>query len=285
MQIVTRTVYGAAIQSAHYLGLPYAPPEKSTLNEKFGIHQTETPGANERQAMQYLCIGNRGHRVISGADGIAYTNPVNHRTTDAACFGHVPFVLREMADDLPIDQRNLYALRRVEVHNNTNYVAYYAKRIDLSEVVVNLQHTQTSDGSKITAPFVPSNDNLNPTPLIGQDDDNAVIETNGEYVSSSAVVTIPFNETDAAEFRNVARILYGDEKYAVISELALVAGIDRVLTGQSAGNTTVNYNEVIAAQVTAHIATYYHLVMQNNGFTFTSDVGIAEPLFALASST
>ena len=61
--------------------------------------------------------------------------------------------------------------------------------------------------------------------------------------------------------------------------MALVGGVDRTVSGPGPGTSSINYLEAIAAQITTFISTYYQLNMQNNGFTFTADVGITEPLF------
>lgn len=281
MRIITRTVFGAAMQTAQYLGKSYQVQENSTLNEKFGVQANTLPANDERHAVKFFCIGNGGHRAVTGADGLSYTTPNNHAATDAACFNHIPFVLREIANDLSIEQRAQYGLRRVETHNGRQYIAYYAKRLVLDNVNVNLQKTTVEGSNQTTNPFVPTSANLSPTPLGDDLGDSEVVTASGEYVSGSAVVTINFNSADADELREVARVLYGDEKYAVISEIALVGGVDRTVTGSAAGSSNINYLEVIAAQVTTFIATYYQLNMQNNGFTFTADVGIAEPLFVV----
>lgn len=281
MRNVTRTVYGAAMQTAMYIGKPYQVQASSTLNEKFGIQVNALPGNTDRHAVRYFCIGNGGHRAITGAEGLSYTTPNHHEATDATCFNHLPFVLREVTDDLSVEQRSKYALRREEQHNGRAYFAYYGKRLLLDSVEVNLQKTTVDGNNQTSEPFVPTSSNLNPEPMSGTDQETNVIEASGEYVSGSAVVTIDFSAGDAEELRNVALILYGDEKYAVISEMALVGGVDRVVTGPGPGNNTINYNEVIACQVTTFIASYYQLDMQNNGFTFTADVGVTEPLYAI----
>jgi hypothetical protein len=282
MRNVTRTVYGAAMQTAMYIGKSYQVQENSTLNEKFGIQANTLPSAEERHAVRYFCIGNGGHRAIVGAEGLSYTTPNHHEATDAACFNHLPFVLREVTDDLTQEQRAKYGLRREEQHNGRQYFAYYGKRLTLDAVEVNMQKTIVDGNNQTSEPFVPTSSNLNPEPLAGTDQETNVIEASGEYVSGSAVVTIDFTAADAEELRNVALIVYGDEKYAVISEMALVGGVDRVVTGPGPGNNTINYNEVISAQVTTFIASYYQLDMQNNGFTFTADVGVTEPLYAIS---
>lgn len=282
MRIVTRTVYGAAMNTAQYLRLPYTPKENSTLNEKFGIVANELPGDEDLYGVRYFGIGNGGHRVVMGAEGIPHTSPNNHRATDAACFNHVPFVLREISDDLTVEQRKKYALRKKETHGGQEYFAYYLKRLDVDNTRINMHKTSVVDGNQTTQPFVPSSANLNPIPLSETEREDNVIQSSGDYVSGSAVVTVDFNAADAEELRNVARIIYGAEHYAVISEIALVGAVDRTVSGPGPGNQSIQYSEAIGTQVTTHITTYYQLDMQNNGFTFTADIGITEALFAIS---
>lgn len=280
MRKITRTVYGAALQTAINYDRPYTIVENSTLNQKFEIHANQLPTESDHLATGYYCIGNGGHRAVTGADGITSIRHHQHQPTDAACFRHLPFVLRQVDNDLTIEQRANYALRRIETHNGQQYVAYYAKRLALDNMTVGMWRTSVSGGVENTIPFVPTASNLSPQPaqLLG-DDESSVLTASGDYVSGSGVVTINFTEQDAAELREVARVLYGDERYAVISELAVVSGIDRTLTGPGPGNSNVSYNEAIAAQITTHIAVYYQMDVSNDGFTYVADVGITEPLF------
>lgn len=282
MRTVTRTVYGAAINSALQLGIPYLPPENSTLNQKFSIHANLNPSPNERYRMNYIVIGNGGHQVITGADGIPYTTPNNHKATDAALFRHIPFVLRELDDDLTAGDRAKYALRRLETHDGVQYVAYYARRIDLDNASISMQKTSIVEGIQSTQPFVPTSANLNPQPLIDVEQQSNVITSSGDFVTASAPVEILFEAIDAQELRNVARVLYGSENLSVISEIGFVAGVERDLTGPIVDSGTITYRDVVGASITTHVSVYYQLNLQNNGFTLAADVGVTEPLFAIA---
>lgn len=286
MSTITRTIYGAGINSALQLGIPYVPQEKSTLNEKLAIATNEGPGPDDRYRTNYIVIGNGGHRSVTGADGIPYTTANQHRATDAACFRHIPFVLREISDDLSPTERERYGLRRQESHSGRQYFAYYAKRLNLDSAEVSMQETAIGeDGTQTSQPFVPTNANLNPVPLSDTEQESNVITASGNYVSASVPTAINFNAQDAEELRNVARILYGSEDYAIISEMAWVSGVERIITGPGAGSSSINYREVIGSQVTTFVTTYYQLNMQNNGFTFTADMGVTEPLFAIEESS
>lgn len=284
MRIVTRTVYGAAMQTAQYLGIPYVPTDnRGTLNLKFEILSNTTPPAGSSHEVQYYVIGNGGHEAITGANGVPYTRPVPHAATDAALFNHLPFVLRPVNNDLTADQRSNYALRRTETHNGQDYYAYYAKRVPMSTVSVEMHRVMVDEttGETSETAFVPDQDNLNPTPQQVYDSNGEVI-VSGEYVTGSGIAEIAFTETDAAELREVARILYDNEDMAIISEIGMVGGTDIDTSVLTTGNVEVTFSEVVAAQVTTFVAVYYQLSMQNNGFDFTADIGITEPLFAVS---
>lgn len=274
MRIITRTVWGASLQTSLLLGLPYYPQENSTLNEKFDVE----PGGDLRGTIphvKYFCIGNGGHRVIQGADGIPYTSPINHRASDAALFNHLPFVLREPSDDLTIDKRERYGLRRRETINGRPYIAYYLKRMDLSAVQLALQHTNVIEGNSTTTLFEPSNGNLNPEhPELPNE---GVITTDGNYLTSSAIVPVLFDEDDVAELVNVARVLYDNEQRAAISEIGLCSGVDRVVTGEVNGQQ-INYREALGVQIATHITGYYPVGYTNRGFELQIEAGATEPM-------
>lgn len=276
MRTITRTIYGSALQTAMLLKLPYTVVPNTTLNEKFGILANQVPEPGKLPSLAYFCIGNGGHRSITGADGVPYTVPIKHRASDAALFNHLPFVLREVNDDLPPEQRQKYALRREEQHGGRRYYAYYLKRLDLSGVVNEMKHTTVIDGVSQTLPFIPTSANLNPTPP--EISPTGINPTEGDYLTTTAVVEIRFTANDVAELVRVAEILYGNELMAVISEIGLCSGLDKVITAQGPGNTTFNFNEAIAVQITNHITAYYSMAYTNNGFDFQIEMGATEPL-------
>lgn len=274
MRIITRTVWGASLQTSLLLGLPYTPETNSTLNEKFDIE-----GGRDLEGViphvRYLCIGNNGHRIITGSDGIPYTSPINHRASDAALFNHIPFVLREIANDLSIERREKYALRKRIMVDGEEYYAYYLKRMDVSRVATELIHTQVLDGNSTHSPFVPGTDNLNPEhPELPN---TGVISTDGNYLTSSAIIPVLFDENDVAELVNVSRILYGNEQRAVISEIGLCSGVDKVIVGHIPGGT-INYREAIGVQIATHITGYYPVGYTNRGFELQIEAGATEPL-------
>ena len=116
---VTRTVYGASVQTSLLLGLPFSFPEYSTLNQHLGIQKDTLPNIGDKPNLGYYVWGNRGHSMIIGADSIPLNEVVQHRATDAGLYGQLPFVLREVNQDLTTTERAKYVLRRQEERNGT----------------------------------------------------------------------------------------------------------------------------------------------------------------------
>lgn len=280
MENITRTVYAASVQTNLFLKIAQAYPENSTLNEKFGINAGILPSPTDTPALSYYVIGNKGHQNVVGTEGVPKMEPVQHRSTDAALYGHIPFVMRPMNNDLSQVDRAKYALRLEEVHDGIRYAAYYARRLDKTNTITQMQLKTVTNGVETTTPFVPNSSNLNPTPP--QITSTGVNTTDGSYVSAVATLTLRITEAEAAEILNVAKVLYGDEGYAIISEIGLVTGVDKVFSITStAGNFTMN--EVIVAQIAAFSPALIPLNFNRTGADIVLNVGATEPLLSLSS--
>lgn len=281
MRIITRTIYGSRLQATMLLGLPYTQIANTTLNEKFGVQAGVVPDNQAVPRVRYFAIGNGGHRNLVGGDGQPYTSPVQHSASDAALYKHLPFLLREPTNDLTVTERLRYGMRKVIPINGTNYVAYYLKKLDLTGVVPEMKHNTVTDGVTGSVPFVPTGANLNPVaPSIPS---TGVTSTNGDYLSASANLNLDFSAEDVAELINVATIMYDNPLYAVISEIGLVAGVDKTVSAPAAGGGTFNYSEVVGAQITTHITAHYNVGFSNQGFAFGIELGATEPLIGVTS--
>lgn len=283
MDNIVRTVYGSYLQSCQLLGLPFALATNSTLNEKFEVQAGVLPNSGVLPTCGYFAIGNGGHK-LSVTNGLYIPEPIQHLTTDAALYNHLPFVLREPANDLTTAQQALYGLRVSEVHNGINYIAYYLKRINFTGVAVSMQYkTVNADGTVTTSPFQPDTGNLNPQPpSLSPTGVNVVT---GDYVMASAPVPITLTADDVTEILNVANIIYGDPNAAIVSEIALVSGVDKTIAVGGSGQPTFNFKEVIAAQVDTFINTFYALNFSQDGVQNVVDCGAVEPLYKLVAGS
>lgn len=281
MQNVIRTVYGAHIQTCQYLGKPVNIKPFTTLNEKHDITVQEVISETEIPKIGYLAIGNKGHKFTINGDGVAIPSIVQHRATDAALYNQLPFILRETVSDLTPAERAKYAHRKVITVNDVDYIAYYLKRIDTASVIPELNYrTVTTDPDTntttvVTETFTPNSSNLSPVaPVIAND---SVTETTGDYITATAKITFSLSETDVQEILNACNIIYGDEAYAMISEIGICSGVDRIYELTYNGVTS-NYKEANFVQVTSFISTFISLPHSTDGINSILDVGSTEPL-------
>lgn len=277
MENIVRTVTGAYLQTCQLLGVPVVIAPHTTLNEKFGIHQDVQITDTEVPRARYVTIGNGGHRMVLGVNNIGRPEPVQHRPTDGALFNHLPFVLRETTNDLSSAERSKYRLRRLEDHAGVTYVAYYAKVLDLTNSVPQMERKTVSDGSTFSTAYEATISDLTPSPP--NLSSTGVVTTSGEYVSATAKVPFTMNEVDITEFMNVCNVIYGDTNYAMLSEIALCSGVDRTVMGTFSGLTSA-YTDTIGMQVISFINAFFALKFSNSGVNVTFDVGSVETLLS-----
>lgn len=266
-----RTIYGNAVQTASLLGIPYSPLVNSTLNERFSIESTAVLQQGQVPLLKYMCIGNGGTSTIIGSDGTVLDVVLPHDSTDAACFKHLPFVLRETTNPLTTNEEAKYGLKKQVTYNGITYFAYYLKRVDLTNVAINLQKRNINNGVVTSVPFVPNTSNLNPTPVNINNNGTNVISS--DYAVATALLSIEFTQQDCNEIVNAATIIYGREEYGFISEIGLCTGVDKVLPN--------GFKEVICAQVATFIGTKQYLFYNRNSFTQELDIGVNEPTFII----
>ena len=278
MDLITRTVYGANLQTNQLMKLPHTLTPNTTLNEKFNIQPTAGLNANEMPAVQYVAIGNGGHGMeISGNSSLPVPKPLMHRPTDAALYNHLPFVLRPVTNDIDVTTRARYGLRKVITVDSEDYVAYYLRRMDLTGISAQMQLKNIANNVETTNPFVPTAANLSPTApaIIG----GGAVPTTGDFVLSSALINFILDSQDMTEIISAANIIYGSEDYAIISEIGLCSGVERIVGATDHLGSAFNYNEVVGVQVCTHITTFHALRFNTGGVNSQFDVGATEPLY------
>lgn len=276
MEEIIPTIYGSYLQTCQYLNRPFVVQESTTLNEKFQTnHEVDLP-ANVIPSLGYLAIGIGGHRFTTGGDGVPLINSVMHQPTDAALYKHIPFVLRRLDNDLTALERNKYRMRVLETYDNVTYAAYYLKVFDLTNTIPQTELREINAGVITTTPFVPGVSNLNPVaPVLNS---NQVIVTSGNNVAVTSKVPLVLTEWEVNEILAACTIKYGDDRYAYISEIGLVSGVDKSVMGHFA-SADAAYTDVIAAQICAFVSASYALKYANQGVEALLDVGAIEPLY------
>jgi hypothetical protein len=281
MELYTRSYPGLALQLAHYFGITLPELPHSTLNEALTINHGASLGTNELPRVSYVAIGNGGHITRTGINSFPLLDNFIHRSRDTGLFNQMPHILRPIGNDLTDDEREEFAMRRIENHNGEDYFAYYLRRFDKSMLDISIQD-RTIDQNQNTQIdlFIPSTDDLKPEPIDLQNTGTNTVQ--GKYIAATVNLVMPFSQFHAEEFLNVCQIIYGDEKYAIISEIALVSGVDRMLPTSDGAGGTLTMNEAIHAQIVNQIPALQPVFSQRNGFEITAEVGGIEPLLNIS---
>jgi hypothetical protein len=276
MEHVVRTIYGNQLQSALLLGLPYTAPPFTTLNEKLGIQAGVTLAPGKTPVGQYFAIGNGGHSATVGADGIPLMTIAQHKATDAGLFNQIPFVLKEIGDDLQPSERIKYALRKELVIGGVTYIAYYLRRISMVSVGTKLEYRNINADVITTTDFIPTAANLSPSKTAASS--TGVNALSGDYVTCVSKLPITFTDTEIQYLMDACMILFGDINYAIISEIALCSGSDKTVNIlASTGN--FNFNEAIQVQVVTFISSMHIARYCTSGLEKILDVGSNSPLY------
>lgn len=301
MRIIVRTVYGSALQTAKQLGIAHDVPDLASLNRALDYDQVVphqptlvTQGMEVvapyiadddtiAQTLQYFCIGNGGHRTVAGpVNGVPYTAPIPHRASDAGLYNLIPFVVKPVAADLTDLERSIYRLRKTMLIDGTLYAAYYLRQLDIASATADATEVTVVGGVSYPIEFIPTLNNLTPPiPPIGS-------ANNGSYLQVSATINVTFSAQEVQWLKDACALVFGDENYAIISEIGLCHGVEHPVTAvypatgsQVAVAVSTTNVECVGVQVACHISTYYPVIYTNAGFDFTLELGATEPLFGL----
>lgn len=269
-----KSIFHVALEAMDVKGT-FTALSDSTLNQHFGINHGEALPTGSFPELGYLCIGRGGHENVAGAGNL--TNIRQHKINHARLFEHLPFLVRKVSDGDITDPaiRAKYALRKVENYGGEDYYVYYAKRIDLTAGDVELKQITVSGGVETVTDYVPSAEHLTPTPVsIVNGKPNT---STGTTIRVTLPVTFSLTPAEMAEIVNACEIIYGDIRYAVISEMALVSGVDKTVTS-NVGGASVTYSEVIAAQCCNFLGVNTSLVDLPPTYNVTIDIGLSLPL-------
>lgn len=280
---VTNTLAGSHQDVARRMGIPATYPERSTLNEHLDILAGRRPEDPKSYThMRYLVLGNKGHRPMEVVPGVSIEMPIAHKPTDAAPWGIIPMVVRELDDDLTDEQRAKYALRMVKEYHGTRYICYFAKRIDLSGVKVMDYLIKVQNGVANADEYAYTEADLRPPqpelPDYNFDVVDQVLNSDGEYAKASATTLVTLDEFDLAELINMSRIVYRTPLAAVVSEWCFVSGQDLLTKGDSwMGTSEIFYDEVICAQVNMFVSQYANAADHSKEMSLTVNVGQSTP--------
>lgn len=299
MRSIVRLGVGSEFQLAKAIGAPIIPKANTTLNEAVNNKdvvpfQPAIPTAGMEFAddynyqldsngvkIQYLAIGVGGHFGVTNAThGIPTTQTKPHLARHTGLYRQIPFVCKPLDDDLSLDDRAKYRLRKVVEINGVKYAAYFLRYIDLSASSIVQLIVKKDKGVKQSQPYNPTINDLVPK-------DPTISGTNdGTYLQTYIQTDITFNSVEAAWLREVAALWFGDENAAIVSEIAICHGVDKPITKRypATGNQTpqqVNSSlkEAQAVQITIVESTHFAMTFTNGSVSEKIYVGTEDALY------
>lgn len=263
------TIWYARLAAAQAKNSDYTPDAHSTLNEHFGVEQNTPLAAGEIPELNYLAIGRGGHRNVT-SNGASLTDTLQHRIDNACLFEHIPFVLREVNNDLTAPEREKYRMRRLETHNGVDYFAYYVKPLVRSSSSASIEIMTTTGNTVTTEPYVPSIQQLNPQPV-------SSLNSTGKHLVVRDGFNIVLSNEEIQEIINACTIIYNDSRYAAISELAVCSGFERQISS-TLGGVAASYKEIIASQVCSFLpGEHKSLIYQSQEIDISLNAGNGLP--------
>lgn len=234
-----RTIYNVKLNNAFLAGYHYEVLPNTTLNEKFDILPEDKTPYGEYPKLRYFVIGTGGDNFINENGCYKFCM---HEAIDAALFNHIPFVIRELGNDLTYNERKEYRLRTQIVVDNITYIAYYAKVTDNVDYRPYIKKITKRGKESVISKFDTDSDRfLNPKPKIRPKSIEEGMETS--CVLDSFKVSFIMSPSDQKELRNVFKIL-GLPVTAKITELGLCHAYEIPFNGSK---------EIIDTQISFHI--------------------------------
>lgn len=262
-----KTVWFAMLQLAKSLNRDHDVVAHSTLNQKLNVLSGASLNAGEEPDIQYMAIGRGGVQN----DGPTDRNMLQHKITDGCLFEQIPFVMREVTNDLDPAERERYRLRKLETYGGTQYFCYYLLAVDIASAAPEINTIDTSGGTEDINPFIPNAAQQTPTP-VPLDANGLPITTSNVSISVEAPVEILLTSQDIQNIMDACEIIYGSANKAIISEVAFCSGFDETTTSND-GGLNVNYTEAKAVQPATFIGEDLNLLYTSSSYTFRYSLG------------
>lgn len=267
-----RTLFMLDLDIHRTLGYRYKPLENTTLNEKFAVLVDTLPeNLDTYPVVGYWAIGTGGEIILEDSKNYVFNE---HAPIDGALFNHVPFIMRELTQDLTKEEKENYRMRVIETHNGKEYACYYLRKVASKELkqifysVRTLVDNITKEQTPILTPLdLTAEPVLNPTPA------HRVLNYKNmkdvEYVAYLNKVILSLTNADFKELDNVLKIRQLNVDY--ITEIGLCSGIEV---------NALDYPELIYTQVMFHVGVTLSMLTglsKKTGTNIIIELGGMEP--------
>ena len=211
------TIYLQDLRLKRDIGHPYLIRAGTTLNDILDINK-DGYLTNIYPTIKYFAIGVGGKKFLNETDFTISS----HSAKDVQPFDMIPFILREVNNDVDAKIREDYSFRKEIVINGVTYVAYYLKRIP--EIISRNEFFKINmdENKRNNLAICNTNDTsiLYPKPidkseLMNHPEKSTLIVKTNKFLFS-------LNDDEMKELKNVMTILGKD---SMLTEIALCMGI------------------------------------------------------------
>lgn len=261
---IATTILGVTRELEARTGTPPRNDLQTTLNHKYGVQPDLTPTSGTR--VLYFGVGINGRATVD--DGFL-TKPRPVKTTNMDLYLPVPIRCVPVEQDLTPSQRINYRMRRVETIGGDNYACYYLKRLAYTDEEVRYSQIDTNG---VEIDYAIDYSNLTPTPPAPPL--NGVVTDPASEVNISVTANVHLTGEELIEGITVK--YDGNLDYAVVSEIGLYSGEDRVVSAVDYLGTSFTYTEAILAQLACHFTW--------NGMDMANPQAILDKAFRFSNS-
>lgn len=255
-QLVSPTAIGVTVSAAVNCRQPVDIPQYTTLNEHFDVLASESIGKKEGKDffLGYYGIGIGGSRSIGNDSWGLEDRKVNqHKAVDFNAFHGIPFIARELNNDLDPVEAEKYRMRVVRPIGDKIWVLWFLKKIEFADFNPSMK-VGTRDpitGNENSYPYTPKKEDLQPKPfeLTMQDS----IPLSDTYVHGTGKMDLSLSVNDLTEIRNACRVLYGNANKAAINEWYVCHGVETTNEGEIGEAGTKVYKELQSCVVSFNI--------------------------------
>lgn len=272
-----RTTWGAMAQTAAYTRAPISYVPETTLNEKYNFaEEVAIDPLLEFPFLEYYGYGRGSTYMKILPDNSGEATNYLHEPVDAALFYQMPFVLRDLDNDIPAAKRAELAGRCImTMEDGTRKIAYFLRKLKRDTATVKGYKVipETADTPEQKTELVGDPAYLNPVPKA---DDSGVDRTDGAYTRVQAILLSELDTWDISEMINAKQLLTGNSQLEV-TEIGLFSAIPKDYTSDITG-VNVTYKEAVRAQL--NLVSPQRIIINSfaeTGLSIQHDLGVDDP--------
>lgn len=254
------TLLGSHLGLSSLLPVSFEAQHEFTINNYLNIFPNTSPKAMPK--LRYFGIGIKG--CYNADDGIL-VSAFNPKRTNMNLFQPVPIRCRPVDEDLSAAERKNYRLRIRKTINGNDYFLYYLKVLTFADTIKYKQINPVTGAEK---EYSLNSSYLEPTPE--KQGADATITTSTAQVVAYCNAQVAVEASEILEYINA---MYGDSRYARVSEIGFFTGDDQEVTGSTSQGASVTYTEAMYVQLYNHL-TNTGIPLTNSGMKIDSSFEI-----------